>query len=177
MGKEIRSWLSRRRARIERTDAEADSLIRDHGLGAYSEARRRERTADDEATAEHWRRVALAIARSVGKRIGFDTSSRMAMNAVFAPDREPGARDTRLLPEVVPLDELKRILSAHQQRFRIQFIGAGSALLKEVEIEASDVSAAIVAAANEPWPLKTTKLRILDRAGREVFARQRGDRR
>jgi hypothetical protein len=32
--------------------------------------------------------IALAIARQTGRRIGLDVSTRMAMNAVFAPDRE-----------------------------------------------------------------------------------------
>jgi hypothetical protein len=30
----------------------------------------------------------LAVAHKTGERIGLDTSTRMAMNAVFAPDRE-----------------------------------------------------------------------------------------
>ena len=37
--------------------------------------------------------------------------------------------------------------------------------------------AAIVAAANTKWPPRTIGLRILDREGREVFARQKGDHR
>ena len=173
------SWLRRRHLSVERVDAEAEALIRDLGLDAYSEACRRERAAEDEVTAEEWRRVAFAIARTAGKRIGFDTSSRMAMNAVFAPDRPARARVSRSLPQIEPVEELDRMLSAPLQLFRIQFIGAGhtgtAVLLREVEIEASGVSAAIVAAANEAWPLKTTRLRILDREGREVFARQRAD--
>jgi hypothetical protein len=173
------SWLRRRPARIERVEAEAEALIRDLGLDAYSEARRRERASGEEGTAEDWRRVALGIARKTGKRIGFDTSSRMAMNVVFAPDRPARVRVPRSLPQIEPVEELERILSAPLQPFRIQFIGAGQSgttvLLKEVEIEASGVSAAIVAAANEAWPIKTTRLRILDREGREVFDRQRAD--
>jgi hypothetical protein len=65
--------------------------------------------------------------------------------------------------------------------FRIQFVGATPdrrpMTLKEVEVEVSDVSAAIVAAANIAWPPRTIGLRILDRAGREVFARQKAGRR
>jgi hypothetical protein len=37
-----------------------------------------------------WNQVALAVARKSGKLVGLDTSTRMAMNVVFAPDREHG---------------------------------------------------------------------------------------
>ena len=39
------SWLRRRRARIERIEAEAEALIRNLGDWAYSEARRWEHEA------------------------------------------------------------------------------------------------------------------------------------
>jgi hypothetical protein len=45
--------------------------------------------------------------------------------------------------------------------------------LREDEIRASDVSAAIIAAAIAAWPPKTIALRILDREGHEVFGRQK----
>jgi hypothetical protein len=48
-------------------------------------------------------------------------------------------------------------------------------VLKEVIVEAADISAAIVAAANLTMPPKTRGLRILDREGREVFARRKAD--
>jgi hypothetical protein len=38
-------------------------------------------------------------------------------------------------------------------------------------------SSAIIAAANLEWPSRTIGLRILDREGREVFGRQKADRR
>jgi hypothetical protein len=49
--------------------------------------------------------------------------------------------------------------------------------LREVEIQAVDLSAAIVAAANIAWPPRTIGLRILDSEGREVFKRQKANRR
>jgi len=105
----------------------------------------------------------------------------MAMNAVFAPDREPGERKLRPRSEAAPLDELQRVLAAKPQPFRIQFVGAapgrGLTILSEVEIQASDVSAAIVAAANLAFPPKTMALRILDREGQAVFERYKSDRR
>jgi hypothetical protein len=48
--------------------------------------------------------------------------------------------------------------------------------LTEKQIEAADESAAIVAAANSKWPPQTIGLRILDRDGREVFAREKAKR-
>ena len=63
------------------------------------------------------------------------------------------------------------------QPFRIQFMGAGPdstpSVLREDEIRASDVSAAIIAAAIAAWPPHTIALRILDREGHEVFGRQK----
>ncbi len=85
----MRRWLRRRRERSERIETEADELVRLLGDDAYAEARWREHTASSSATAREWNLIALAIARSMGRRIGLDLSTRMAMNAVFAPDREP----------------------------------------------------------------------------------------
>jgi len=104
----------------------------------------------------------------------------MAMNAVFAPDREPDERKPRPHSEPAPLDELKPILATKPQPFRIQFVGAapgrGLTILSEVEIQALDVSAAIVAAASLAFPPKTVALRILDREGQAVFERRKTDR-
>jgi uncharacterized protein GlcG (DUF336 family) len=49
--------------------------------------------------------------------------------------------------------------------------------LREVEIRASDVSAAIIAAAAAARPPKTIALSILDREGHEVFGRRKEVRR
>ncbi len=176
------SWLHRRRAKIERIDFEAEALIRQLGFEAYSEARRMEREASSEAVAKDWSRIATAIAHKFGRRIGVDTSTRMAINAIFAPDRKPASvRQPRPLSEPRQADELMRVLATKPQTFRIQFVGAGSdrgtSILKEVEIQASDVSAAIIAGTNLAWPPQTIGLRILDREAREVFGRKKAYRR
>jgi hypothetical protein len=177
----MRRWLRRRRARIERIETEADELVRLLGDDAYSEARWREHTASSSVSAQEWNLIALTIARQTGRRIGLDLSTRMAMNAVFAPDREPDERKPRPHSEAAPLDELKRILTAKPQPFRIQFVGVapgcGLTILREVEIQASGVSAAIVAAANLAFPPKTVALRIVDREGQAVFERHKTDHR
>jgi hypothetical protein len=82
------SWLRRRRETAERVDAEADALIGEFSVGAYAEARRREYEASGYAIALWWNQVALAVGRKSGKLVGLDTSTRMAMNVAFAPDRE-----------------------------------------------------------------------------------------
>ena len=118
------SWLRRRRETAERIDAEADVLIGELGVEAYAEARRREYKSSDDAIALRWNRIALAVAHKTGKRIGLDTSTRMAMNAVFAPDREhAGDRQPQPFSQA---DELKGTLA--QKPFRLQFISlaAGS---------------------------------------------------
>jgi hypothetical protein len=177
----MRGWLRRRRERAARIEAEAEELIRLLGGDAYGEARWREQVASSRAMAQEWNLIALAIGRQAGRRLGLNVSTRMAMNAVFAPDREPTERKPpRSHSELAPSDELKRILTAKPQPFRIQFMGAaldrGLSILGEVEVQALDVSAAIVAAANLAFPPKTVALRILDREGREVFERHKADR-
>jgi hypothetical protein len=143
-------WLRRRRERVERIEVEAEELIRLLGSDACSEARWREQTASSSAMAQEWNLIARTIARQTGRRI-----------------------------DVAP-DELKRILAAKPQPFRIQFVGAapdrGLSILGEVELQALDVSAAIVAAANLAFPPKTVALRILDREGQEVFEQHKADR-
>ncbi len=78
-------WLRRRRQAERLAQADAGALIRDHGGEACGEARQRERdgilpdgTTHAGRTPAHWRRVALIIARMTGKRVGLDTSTRMA---------------------------------------------------------------------------------------------------
>ena len=169
------SWLRRRRETAERIDAEADALIGELGVEAYAEARRKEYESSGDAIALWWNRVALAVAHKTGERIGLDTSTRMAMNAVFAPDREhAGDRKPQPFSRV---DELKGILAL--KPFRIQLISSspdrGPSIVTEVEIQASDASGATVAAANVALPPRTVGLRILDSEGHEVFSRRRDD--
>jgi hypothetical protein len=170
------SWLRRRRETAERIDAEADALIGELGVKAYAEARRREYESSGDAIALWWSRVALVVAHKTGERIGLDISTRLAMNTVFAPDREhPGDRQPQPFSQA---DELKGIRAL--KPFRIQLISSapdgGPSIVAEVEIQASDASGAIVAAAKIAMPPRTIELRILDCDGREVFSRRRGDR-
>ena len=154
-------WL-RRRKTAERIDAEADALIDELGVEAYAKARRREYELSNDAIALRWNQVALAVAYKTGKRIGFDTSTRLAMNTIFAPDREhPGDRQPQPFSQA---DELKGTLAL--QPFQLQFISSatdrGPSIVTKVEIQASDASGAIVAAAKVTLPPRTIGLRILD---------------
>ena len=131
--------------------------------------------------ARDWGLVALAVARQIGDRKDVDPLVRLAMNAVLAPDRDKAAsRKPLSLSELKRADE-PRVVAAETHPFRIQYVGAapdrGPTTLKEVEIQVADVSAAIIAAASLEWPPRTIGLRILDREGREVFGRQKADRR
>jgi hypothetical protein len=78
--------VRRGRVRTDRIEAEAETLICELGVEAHSVARQREHEASSDAMAKYWSRVALAIADMTGKRVGLDTSTRMAMNAIFVPD-------------------------------------------------------------------------------------------
>jgi hypothetical protein len=183
------SWAPSRRARMERieTEAEAEALIRDLGDRAYHEARRREHEASSDAIAEEWALVARAVARHTGSRIGLNISTQLEMNTFFVMDREPGeGRESRSFAEAGsfaedgPGPQPDRNDVPTPQPYRIQFLGAGTdagqSLLREVEIRASDVSAAIIAAAAATWPPKTVALRILDLGGEMVFWREKAGR-
>ena len=172
------TWAPSKRSRSERIEAEADGLISNLGDRAYQEARRREHEASSDAIAEDWALVAKAIARKTGTRVGLNLSTQLEMNTFFVLDREPGAaRQARPRPDPEPERQSNGAGVPTPQPFRIQFMGAGtdsrSSILREDEIRASDVSAAIIAAAIAAWPPHTTALRILDREGHEVFGRQK----
>jgi hypothetical protein len=143
------AWLLWRLERIERIRAIAGALLRDFGDEAYAEARRREREAHGRERARDWRRVALVVARRACRQGSVGKSA-----------------------EVVPEEP---------RSFRIQFVCGtvdhGPTNLTEKEIEVSDAPAAIIAAANIKWPPQTIGVRILDREGHEVFARQKAQRR
>lgn len=163
---------------MERIDDEAEALIRDLGDQAYQEARRREHEAGSESIAEDWALVARAVARKTGSRVGLNLTTQLEMNTFFVLDREPGvAHKARPRPEPEAERQPTAAGVPTPQPFRIQFMGAGTdstpSVLREDEIRASDVSAAIIAAAIASWPPKTIGLRILDHDGHEVFGRQK----
>jgi hypothetical protein len=152
------AWLLRQLERIERIRAAAGALMSEFGDEAYAEARRREGEANRDKTARDWRRVALVVARRTPRRVGLE--------AVIPPPPEP--------------DLPTEIVSEQPRTFRIQFVcGAddrGPTNLTEEQVEVADAPAAIIAAANIKWPPQTIGVRILDREGHEVFARQKARR-
>ena len=143
------AWLLWRLERMERIHAVAGALMREFGDEAYAEARRREREGDRDGTARDWGRVASVVARRTS-RLG------SAGNATGIPSEEP-------------------------RTFRIQFVcgtlDRGPTNLTEKQVQVADAPAAIIAAANIKWPPQTIGVRILDREGHEVFARQKAQRR
>jgi hypothetical protein len=152
------AWLLWQLERIERIRVAAGALMNEFGDDAYAEARRRERQAKRDETAGAWRRVALVVARWTPRRVALDA----------APPT---------LPEPDPPTE---IVSEQSRTFRIQFVcgtaDQGPTKLREEQIEVADTPAAIIAAANIKWPPQTIGVRILDREGHEVFARQKARR-
>ena len=174
------SWLARRRAKIQRIEAEAEALIRNLGDWAYSEARRREHEASSDAIAKDWSRVALAVARKTGKRVELDAATRMSTDADFSL-REEEAAPIEHPPHAKtdPIEELVRIVAESPTRslFRLQFLGLaaerGASILKEVDLCASDASEAVREAARLDWPPRALGFRLIDWEGREIFGRDR----
>jgi hypothetical protein len=156
------AWLLWQLERTERIRAAAGALMEEFGDEAYAEARRRECQANGDEMAGVWRRVALVVARWTPRRVGLDA----------APPTLPEPN-----PEPNPLAE---IVSEPSRTFRVQFVcgtaDQGPTNLTEKQIEVADAPAAIIAAANLKWPPQTIGVRILDREGHEVFARQKAKR-
>jgi hypothetical protein len=156
------AWLLWQLERVERIHAVAGMLISEFGVEAGGEARRWEREANRAGTARDWKRVASVIARRIPTTAAHDAATPPAL-LEFDSAAEPTW--TAFKPP---------------QAFRIQFVCGtydhGPTNLTEKDIEAADTSAAIVAAANTKWPPRTIGLRILDREGREVFAREKANR-
>jgi hypothetical protein len=152
------AWLLWQLERTERIRAAAGALMVEFGDEAYSEARRRESQANGDEMAGAWRRVALVVARRTPRRVELDAAPQT-------------------LPEPSPPTE---IVSEPSRTFRIQFVcgsaDQGPTALTEKQIEVPDAPAAIIAAANLKWPPQTIGVRILDREGHEVFARQKAKR-
>ena len=152
------AWLLWQLEKIERIRAAAAALMDEFGDAAYSEARRREYEANRHEMAGDWRRVALVVARRTPRR--------------FGPDVAPPT-----LPEPNPPTD---IVSEPSRTFRIQFVcgtvDRGPTNLTEKQIKVADAPSAIIAAANIKWPPQTIGVRILDREGHEVFARQKARR-
>ena len=150
------AWLLWQLERIERIQAVARALMSAFGDDAYTEARRRERE-NRNGTGRDWRQVALVVAR-----------------------RTSSVEVARTRPDLGSADEPTRVASEQPGAFRIQFVcgtlDQGPTNLMEKQIEAPDTSAAIIAAANLKWPPQTIGVRILDRSGHEVFARQKARR-
>jgi hypothetical protein len=166
----------------ELPEADADALIAAFRVRAYSEARRRQRQARARESAAHWSFVAKIIARRTGAGPGVEPSLRRAIDADLMSDRQTSpARLLEPFFEVRPLEELKRILDANLQRFRLQFFAVagelGPTIVAETDIRAADTSDAIHAAAEAPWPPRAIGVRVLDREGREIFEQLKADRR
>ena len=82
-------WLRRRHLAELLAHADARALIRDHGAGAYGEARQHQQDAHNAETFAHWGRLARTVARLIGRRIGLDTATSMAMDADFSETGYP----------------------------------------------------------------------------------------
>jgi hypothetical protein len=107
---EMLSWLRYRRERAKCVEAEASMLIRELGPVAYAGSRLEERQARSSDERRHWRDVALAIARKTGRRIGLDTSTRIAMEADFGESQDATVAPGPAPRKVDPIDELKLII-------------------------------------------------------------------
>jgi hypothetical protein len=100
------TWLHRRREAARLAEEAAETLVAADRLRAYSQARQRQRDAHNTETFAHWGRVARAVARLTGKRIGLDTATRMAMEA------EPASFADFTASEVGLIAKLRRIVGA-----------------------------------------------------------------
>ena len=111
---EMRTWAKVWRDRTEGAEVEADGLVHMFGVGAYAEARLRQRNDTTNEGTAHWSRVALAINRRTKKGVGLDTATRMAAHADFSHATQASnlrRRDHPHLSVLDQVDELVHILS------------------------------------------------------------------
>jgi hypothetical protein len=148
------TWLLLRLDKMERIRAVARALMEEFGDKAYAEARRRECDARRRQAADDWRRVALVVAR-------------------WTPRGAPSDTKAPTLPEAISAEVILEPLRTFRIQFVCETVEPGPTDLTEREIEAADAPAAIIAAAGIKWPPRTIGVRILDREGHEVFARQK----
>ena len=162
----------------ETPEADANQLIASFRLRAYLEARRRQRQAQASQAAAHWGEVASLIAQRTGERRDANSRPECGVDHAGGNERLRTPQYFRFF-EADPVDELERVLAVKPQRFRLQFFGVGAdlgpAVLTETEIQASDASGAIRAAAEAVWPPRAAGLRVLDLEGREIFERLKAD--
>ncbi len=162
----------------ETPEADANQLIASFRLRAYLEARRRQRGAQASQAAAHWSQVASLIAQRTGERQDANSRTECGVDHAGGNERLRTPRHFRFF-EADPVDELERVLAVKPQRFRLQFFGVGTdlgpAVLTETEIQATDASGAIRAAAEATWPPRAAGLRVLDLEGREIFERLKAD--
>jgi hypothetical protein len=153
------AWLLWRLDQLERLHAVARAVISEFGDRAYAEARRREREAQSDSRARDWRRVAAIVARRMSRPAGLNVAAEPPLL-----EFDSAGGEAPIAPE-------------QSQPFLIQFVCGtpdhDGTNVTERPIQAADTSAAIVAAANTVWPPQTIGLRIFDREGREVFAREK----
>jgi hypothetical protein len=67
-------------------------VTREFGEDAYFEATCRENETSSDVIAKDWSRVALAVARKLKTSTEVDPTARIAMDALFVPDRKSVAR-------------------------------------------------------------------------------------
>jgi len=115
---EMFSWIARRREIAGQTEVEAEALIAVEGARAYAEARQRQRESFNAEDAARWRRVAVAIAKRTGRRIGLDTATRMVADADMTATQDV-AKMPRPAPPPKgfdPLDELSATIARGERR-------------------------------------------------------------
>jgi len=159
----------------ETPEADANQLIASFRLRAYLV---RQRGAQASQAAAHWSQVASLIAQRTGERQDANSRTECGVDHAGGNERLRTPRHFRFF-EADPVDELERVLAVKPQRFRLQFFGVGTdlgpAVLTETEIQATDASGAIRAAAEATWPPRAAGLRVLDLEGREIFERLKAD--
>jgi hypothetical protein len=103
------SCVRRQRDKIERIEAEADTLIHSLDVAAYSAARRRKHEASSETKARQWRTSRSGRHAQERQARWPRASTRIATDADLTPEGDPGV-SSRPLPDSDPLDELQRLV-------------------------------------------------------------------
>jgi hypothetical protein len=157
-------------------EVRARELIALGSRGAYSYARQRQRIARTAGNAEYWELVARIVDDHIHKHTRLDVAIPIQLSA---------ARMLRPIPTKLrdgdggQIEKLATSFGPKLRQFHLRYFGVttdrGLDVLDETEIEVVDLSAAILAVVEIPWPACAVGLRIVDDKGHPVFERLKSD--
>lgn len=144
--------------------------------GAYAYARQRQRIAPTAGIAAYWELVARIVDDHIRKHTRLDAATPMQPST----DRMLRRTPTKLRGgDSGQIKALPPSFGPTPRQFHLRYFGVttdrGLDVLDETDIKVVDLSAAILAVDEIPWPARAVGLRVVDEKGHPVFERLKSD--